>query len=76
MFQDADLEWAGGFPYEVLAFVGITPHTPITEVQDLKRKLMRDGMLDEVELEHSQLSAIHSRLFIDFFLYRVSPEED
>ena len=77
MYLDPDMIWEGDFPYNKLAFVGVTPETPIPLVQKAMGPILRERKMNgEVHQAWSQLSTVRDRLYIDFFLYRTLPEEE
>jgi hypothetical protein len=74
MIIDPLTTWEDGFPYTVLAEVGITPQSSTTEVKAASYALMERGMTPQQRAAWDTLRFPERRLVVDFFLYRTLPE--
>lgn len=74
MQQDPDMSWRGTFPYDVLAPAGVTPESTMPQILSAKGYFARTKSSNkEVNAAWGELTRIDSRLFYDFFLYRLDP---
>lgn len=72
MVRDPLTRWDNLFPYDVLAFAGITPDSTIAEIRDASFDLMaRNEMTPEVRQAWDDLRIASRRVVVDFFLYQI-----
>jgi|SRR5690349_9259353 len=77
MLKDPLTDWDGVFPYDALAFVGITPYSTMKQVMDASFELMAQNLMTpEVRGAWDQLRITHKRLLVDFFLYQFDPQTE
>ncbi len=71
MYKEQNIQWEGGFPYDVLEPAGITPFSTIREIQDcMTAHFIRQGKAGKTHKARNLLRKIDQRLFYDFFFYR------
>lgn len=80
MDRDPDMNWLGGFPYDVLAPAGIDSESSMKALRQCRGYFINQGQMNKVRSAYDALDGEKNRLFIDFFLYRTAlpanPEED
>lgn len=77
MFEDPLITWPGGFPYRVLAGIGITPRSTRAEVEEAVFTLMIEDLLNPVTQQAlNQLRDVARRLLLDLLLYDLDEEAD
>jgi hypothetical protein len=70
--QDPDMVWDGMFPYDAVASAGVTPHATMSEIRNARGYFARTrSSSKEVIQAWGELQRIDSRLFYDFFFYRL-----
>ena len=67
-----DMNWPGGYPYDVLSSAGINPNSSVKEIRGCRAYYMKRGQMDQVRSAYVALEGVDNRLFIDFFLYRTA----
>lgn len=77
MWKDPLLNWPGGFPYDVLHEVSITPDSTMSEVLDASFELMAQGaMTEQARAAWDELRFVDRRQVVDFFLYQMAPASE
>ncbi|MFO1432351.1 MAG: hypothetical protein U1F76_19775 [Candidatus Competibacteraceae bacterium] len=72
MDRDPEMNWPGGFPYDVLAPAGIDSESSMKAVRECRGYFIKQRQMDKVRSAYDALGGIQNRLFIDFFLYRTA----
>jgi hypothetical protein len=77
MLRDPRLDWDEGiFPYDALREAGITPDSSMKEIHNASFDLIEKGMWNlERRLAWDAVRKIDRRLWVDFLLYPITPEE-
>jgi hypothetical protein len=69
MLKDPLTKWEDGFPYDLLARVGITPGSTMREIREASFALMlQGGMTPEIRKAWDALRRPEQRLVADFFM--------
>lgn len=77
MLEDPLTTWPGGFPYRVLAEVGITPRSTQADVEDAAFTLMAEGLMNPATQQAWRLLRdVPSRLLVDLLLYDLDQDSD
>ena len=70
MIEDPLTTWPGGFPYRVLADVGITPESTQADVEDAAFTLMTENLMNPTTQQAwRRLRDVPGRLLVDLVLY-------
>jgi len=76
MLEDPLITWPGGFPYRVLAGIGITPRSTRAEVENAVFTLMTEDLLNPATQQAlNQLRDLARRLLLDLLLYDIGEED-